>query len=202
MPSSPLPLPRRGEEYTTADLVSARAEGRGAIRIVTADDRVVPLAHEPHSDADPLPWAEYDPDTGAVLRRHASRDCEWALVTDDTENLAAHAVERSVIKRLAAADVACARVGEGRDRTYGQVEFADGGYVTWSGMDRLGNEVSNLHPIADHGSFGGHWFSEVDDEETESFDFATGNYATDSGALVAHLIGLADRHGRAPAPII
>lgn len=77
--------------------------------------------------------------------------------------------------------------------TYGSYFFADDSYLTWGAFSATGAENA-LHPISDHGhfeAFHGHKHGEA------SRDFNTGDYATDSAALIDWITALADRHGRA-----
>ncbi|MET9669587.1 hypothetical protein ABZY19_30170 [Streptomyces sp. NPDC006475] len=196
--SSPQQPHSPADRCTTADLVSALARGDGTVRIVCRDgSRFVPLAHQPRNDSDTEPWAEYDGDTGVVVRRHASTDVIQIPVTDTTELGDEQRVDRSVLNRLRAAGIVCTSVHD--HGTYARITFQDGGYVNWSGTTRHGIDVSNQHPIADHGSLGCDYHTEnasAPAEDHPDAEFATGDYDTDSAALVAHLIALADRHGR------
>ncbi|MEV6781933.1 hypothetical protein [Streptomyces sp. NPDC051098] len=184
------------DRSTTADLVASLAEGDGTVRILSRDgSRFVPLAHQPRSDSDPEPWAEYDGNAGVVVRRHASTDVIQAPVTDRTEVIDDQRVDRSVLNRLRAAGIVCTPMHD--HGTYAHIPFQDGGYVNWSGTTRHGIDVSNQHPIANHQSLGCDYHTENASAPAEDPDaeFATGDYDTDSAALVAHLTALADRHG-------
>ncbi|MFF8848142.1 hypothetical protein ACF08N_36600 [Streptomyces sp. NPDC015127] len=160
----------------------------------------VPLAYEPHRDAPTQPWAEYCGETGLVVARHASSECTWATVTEETEVIPGQTVERSVVKRLKQRGIECSAVRDGAG-THCQAAFADGSYLTFFAEDRWGGESSVLHPIAEHGSLGMQWISDTSAAEEVS-SFATGVYADDSAALVARITVLADRHGRAPARVV
>lgn len=117
-------------------------------------------------------------------------------VEKQNELVAPQTISRSVHRRLAAEGIACEGWGDSAG-TYACYTFADASQVTWSGTDHYGAEVSNHHPIGEHGSLGAHWMQESQPPYSEELpDFATGNYAADSAALVAWMVALADRHGR------
>ncbi|MFH8257574.1 hypothetical protein [Streptomyces roseolus] len=166
------------------------------LRVMAGTGSGLPVAYEPRSKSDPRPWVEYNGDTGTGNWRYSGRECWTAPVDQSNKVIARQTIARSVYMRLAAAGIAC----EGwRDSagTYARYTFADDSEVTWAGTDLYGAEVSNHHPIGEHGSLGAHWTQHEQLPHQEAVpDFATGNYATDSAALVAWMIGLADRHGR------
>lgn len=184
------------DDPVSATLVKARSQEKGAVQIVTNDDRAVPVAYEPRTSDDPTPWAEYDPATGTIVDRRRSLECatldvERGTVTEEWT------VARSVYARLKDADIAFA-FGSDTAGTYVKVALADGSELTWSGMTVHGNDVSVLHTIGEHRSFGLDFSGE--DGREANHQFATGSYATDSSALVAWVTAYADHYGRAPRP--
>lgn len=192
----PLPQIVLEGDPVSATLLKARSQEKGAVRIVTNDDHALPVAYEPRTSDDPTPWAEYDPADGTIVGRRRSLACatldvERGTVTEEWT------VARSVYARLKDADIewAC-----GRDRagTYDKVALADGSELTWSGVTVHGNDVSLLHTIGEHRSFGLD-FTGRDGREAHH-QFATGSYAADSSALLAWVTAYADHYGRAPRP--
>ncbi|MGW3387315.1 hypothetical protein [Streptomyces cinereoruber] len=166
------------------------------LRVMAGTGPGLPVAYEPRSKSDPLPWVEYNGDTGTSNWRYNGRECWTAPVEKSNKVIARQTIARSVYRRLAAAGIACEGRGD-RAGTYARYTFVDNSEVTWSGTDLYGAEVSNHHPIGEHGSLSAYWMqNEQPPYEEEGLEFATGNYATDSAALVAWIIGLADRHGR------
>ncbi|MEU7028805.1 hypothetical protein AB0A60_19210 [Streptomyces sp. NPDC046275] len=166
------------------------------LRVMAGFGPGLPVAYEPRSKSDPLPWVEYNGDTGIGNWRYNGRECWTAPVEKHNEIIARQTISRSVYLRLAAAGIACEGWGDSAG-THARYTFADNSEVTWSGTDVYGAEVSNHHPIGEHGSLGAHWMQHEQPPYLEELpEFATGNYATDSAALVAWMIGLADRHGR------
>ncbi|MFJ5819412.1 hypothetical protein ACIQGT_36800 [Streptomyces sp. NPDC093108] len=166
------------------------------LRVMGGFGSVVPVAYEPRSRRDPLPWVQYDGDTGAAQLRYTGRECWTAPVDKQNEIVAPQTISRSIYRRLAAEGITCEGWGDSAG-TYACYTFADASQVTWSGTDLYGAEVSNHHPIGEHGSLGAHWIQEGQPPYNEELpDFATGNYAADSAALVAWMVALADLHGR------
>ncbi|MGC5264101.1 hypothetical protein ACPXCO_24085 [Streptomyces cyaneofuscatus] len=166
------------------------------LRVMAGFGDGVPVAYEPRSKSDPLPWVQYNGDTGTAEFRYTGRECWTAPVEKNNEIVVRQIIARSVYRRLAAEGIACGGWGDSAG-TYARYTFADDSEVTWSGTDRYGAEVSNHHPIGEHGSLGAHWMQrEQPPYAEETPDFATGNYAADSAALVAWMVSLAERHGR------
>ncbi|MET7490199.1 hypothetical protein [Streptomyces sp. NPDC005538] len=166
------------------------------LRVMAGFGPGIPVAYEPRSKSDPLPWVEYNGDTGTANLRYSGRECWTAPVEQRNEIIARQTIARSVYRRLAAAGIACEGWSDSAG-THARYTFADNSEVTWSGTDCYGAEVSNHHTIGEHGSLGAHWMQQEQPPQAEELpEFATGNYATDSAALVAWMIALADRHGR------
>ncbi|MFD3923072.1 hypothetical protein [Streptomyces sp. NPDC058595] len=180
----------------SATLLKARSQEKGAVRIVTNDDRAVPVAYEPRTSDDPTPWAEYDPADGTIADRHQSLACATLDVERGTVS-EPWTVARSIYTRLTDADIewACGRDPAG---TYDKVVFVDGSELTWNGVTVHGDDVSVLHTIGEHRSLSLD-FSGRDGREV-NHQFATGSYAADSSALVAWVTAYADHYGRAPRP--
>ncbi|MGY3056138.1 hypothetical protein ACVWZD_000382 [Streptomyces sp. TE3672] len=166
------------------------------LRVMAGFGPGIPVAYEPRSKSDPLPWVEYNGDTGTAEFRYTGRECWTAPVEKRNEIVVRQIIARSVYRRLATEGITCADEGDSAG-TYACYTFADDSEVTWSGTSRYGAQVSNHHPIGEHGSLGAHWRQREQPPYAEELvDFATGNYAADSAALVAWMVSLADRHGR------
>ncbi|MFE5847200.1 hypothetical protein ACFQ7N_36835 [Streptomyces niveus] len=193
----PLPPIVLEGDPVSATLLKARSQEKGAVRIVTNDDRMLPVAYEPRTSDDPTPWAEYDPADGTVVGRRRSLECATLDVERGTVT-EGWTVARSIYARLEEAGIEFA-FGNDSGGTYIRVALADGSELTWNGVTVHGNDVSVLHTIGEHRSFVLD-FTGRDGREV-NHQFATGSYAADSSALVAWVVAYADHYGRAPRPL-
>ncbi|MEU5241682.1 hypothetical protein ACH4UR_35830 [Streptomyces lydicus] len=98
-------------------------------------------------------------------------------------------VYHAILDRLTAYDLHCRTHTEGSD-TYGSYHFSDGSHITWGAHSNTGAENST-HPISAHRAL-----NVYHDRSDENRNFETGDYPTDSAALIDWVITLADQHGR------
>ncbi|WP_102922295.1 hypothetical protein [Streptomyces noursei] len=100
-------------------------------------------------------------------------------------------VFHAILNRLTARDIRCQPQTD-VSGDYATYHFADGSHITWGAHSNTGVENS-IHPITAHSSL-----NVFHNSPENNRDFETGDYATDSAALIDWVTTLAERHGRAP----